>query len=167
MSATTLTAQDWSDIAGVLTDGADEAHAVPGGGLLSVVLIKMALSASKLAEQRQRAEHDVTLAKYTPPRPSQVQAREPLRWTTSASADAENHDQETDLDAIGSPGGASWASAAPDGRKGHEPWTWEIWDRWLIEDGNLLANGEAASEDAAKAAVAIWVGLALDQERTP
>jgi hypothetical protein len=36
-----------------------------------------------------------------------------LNWYTSVSADADNHDQEVDLAAIGCPGGASWASVSP------------------------------------------------------
>ena len=53
-----------------------------------------------------------------------------LKWYTSVSADDENHDQEVDLDAIGSPDSASWASVAPqDGR-----WSWTVYARWLWED---------------------------------
>lgn len=82
-----------------------------------------------------------------------------LTWTTSASADDENHDQETDLDAIGSPGGASWASVSPDSRPGAGPWAWVIYDRWndVDEHDSVLGGGPADSEDAAKAAVAAWV----------
>ena len=83
-----------------------------------------------------------------------------LGWATSASADAESHDQETDLDAIGSPGGASWASVAPDGRPGHKPWTWTVYRCWLDVDttpDSELAAGEADTEDEAKEAVTDWV----------
>src|ERR1700722_11048797 len=70
-----------------------------------------------------------------------------LTWYTSVSADDETHDQEADLDAIGSPGGASWASVSPNGRPGHEDaWAWEIYSRWTDVDDNpqaTLACGEA------------------------
>jgi hypothetical protein len=81
-----------------------------------------------------------------------------LAWTTSESADAENHDQETDLCAIGNPGGAVWASVAPEG----EGWAWNIYSRWGWEDIDadpdaLLSGGQAGDEDRAKAAVTDWV----------
>jgi hypothetical protein len=85
-----------------------------------------------------------------------------LAWRTSDSADEENHDQETDLAAIGNPGGAEWASASPDGRPGI-PWTWGVYRRWLWEDidadpeRNILAEGIAGDEDEAKMRVAEWV----------
>src|SRR5580658_6330255 len=85
-----------------------------------------------------------------------------LTWTTSGSADAENHDQETDLDSIGSPGGASWASVAPDSLPQYGPWHWVIYDRWIDVDDEpdpTLAEGQADTEDEAKAAVTIWVRL--------
>jgi hypothetical protein len=83
-----------------------------------------------------------------------------LTWTLSASADEANHDQETDLTAIGSPGGASWASVAPDGRDGHQPWGWTVYNRWNdVDEGDdaVLAEGGADGESGAKAAVAVWV----------
>jgi hypothetical protein len=83
-----------------------------------------------------------------------------LTWTLSASADEANHDQETDLTAIGSPGGASWASVAPDGRGGHQPWGWTVYSRWNdVDEGDdaVLAEGGADGESGAKAAVAAWV----------
>lgn len=80
----------------------------------------------------------------------------PLTWYTSVSADEDNHDQEVDLDAIGSPGGASWASVSP-----NDPgWHWEIFDRWLDVDEDpdpTLAVGEAGDEAGAKVAVESWV----------
>ncbi len=75
-----------------------------------------------------------------------------LAWTTSASADDHAHDQETDLSAIGSPGGAIWASVAPEGNG----WNWTICDRWLWEDADILACGSAGTEELAKAAVTSW-----------
>jgi hypothetical protein len=87
-----------------------------------------------------------------------------LDWYTSASADDQNHDQETDLDQIGSPGGASWASVCPDGEPGRKPWIWVIYDRWLDVDeapDPELARGEADNDDEAKAAVAGWVQAAV------
>ena len=80
-----------------------------------------------------------------------------LAWYTSDSADECNHDQEVDLDRIGNPGGASWAYVAPDGRPGHKPWNCEVLDRWLYEDAETLAAGEADDEAGAKAAVTAWV----------
>jgi hypothetical protein len=88
-----------------------------------------------------------------------------LTWITSASADEHNHDQETDLTVIGSPGGASWASVAPDGRAGHKPWVWVIYSRWNdVDEGDdaVLAEGEADDEDEAKAAVATWADAHTD-----
>jgi hypothetical protein len=85
-----------------------------------------------------------------------------LNWYTSNSADDQNHDQETDLAKIGNPGGAEWASVSPDGRPGHKPWNWEIYDRWIDVDeepGHTLAYGKTDTEDLAKAAVAGWVAL--------
>lgn len=87
-----------------------------------------------------------------------------LTWTTSASADDDNHDQETDLTAIGCPGGAVWASVAPDSRvlPGYGPWAWVIYNRWNdVDDHDCeLAAGPANSEDEAKAAVANWAAVA-------
>lgn len=83
-----------------------------------------------------------------------------LTWTTSASADDQNHDQETDLDAIGSPNGASWASVSPES----EGWAWVIYDRWLDVDeapDPVLASGKADGEGTAKAAVEAWVAEAV------
>lgn len=90
-----------------------------------------------------------------------------LTWTTSASADDLAHDQETDLGTIGSPGGAAWASVSPEG----SGWNWAVYDRWLLEDGDILDCGHVATEDEAKAAVAAWVAeeegrLCHAQERT-
>jgi hypothetical protein len=84
-----------------------------------------------------------------------------LTWTTSASADEDNHDQETDLDSTGSPGGAAWATVAPEGGPDHKPWMWVIYDRWIDVDehDSELAAGETDHEDEAKAAVAAWVSL--------
>jgi hypothetical protein len=80
-----------------------------------------------------------------------------LAWTESASADEHNHDQETDLTAIGSPGGGVWASVSPS----HEgQWWWVIYDRWNDVDeapDPTLAEGHVAGEDEAKAAVNDWV----------
>jgi hypothetical protein len=81
-----------------------------------------------------------------------------LAWCTSASADAENHDQEVDLAALGAPGGAAWASVAPDSSPG--PWAWVIYDRWIDVDSwpdPVLAEGPAGTEAEAKAAVQAWV----------
>jgi hypothetical protein len=80
-----------------------------------------------------------------------------LEWSTSDSADTENHDQEVDLDAIGSPGGASWASVSP---SWENQWWWVIYDRWIDVDDEpdpTLAEGHLATEAEAKAAVATWV----------
>lgn len=80
-----------------------------------------------------------------------------LPWRTSASADEHAHDQEADLAALGSPGGAVWASVSPEG----DGWHWGIYDRWLWEDidagGHVLACGNVASEDQAKEAASAWV----------
>lgn len=87
-----------------------------------------------------------------------------LNWYTSASADEHNHDQEVDLDHLGSPGDASWASVSPGGSQDDpaRSWTWEIFDRWLLEDedgqpAKTLAYGTVADETAAKLAVENWV----------
>jgi hypothetical protein len=83
-----------------------------------------------------------------------------LTWTLSASADEANHDQETDLGPLGSPGGAVWATVAPDGRVGRKLWGWVIYSRWNdVDEGDdaVLAEGEADEEDEAKVAVADWV----------
>jgi hypothetical protein len=81
-----------------------------------------------------------------------------LTWITSMSADDDNHDQETDLDAIGSPGSASWASVSP---SEHGKWWWVVYDRWIINEDSepdpTLAEGHADGEEQAKAAVAEWV----------
>lgn len=88
-----------------------------------------------------------------------------LTWYPAQSADSQHDDQETDLDAIGSPGGASWAWVALNDR-----WTWSIYARWLWEDidadpASTLAEGEADTPDAARAAVTTWVRNArLEQE---
>jgi len=87
-----------------------------------------------------------------------------LDWYPSGSADDQNHDQETDLARIGNPGGAEWASVAPDGRPQFGPWHWGIYGRWLWDDidadpDSTLAEGPADTEDEAKAAVAGWVRL--------
>jgi hypothetical protein len=87
-----------------------------------------------------------------------------LHWYTSDSADDENHDQETNLDKIGNPGGAVWAEVSPNSQPGYGPWIWVIYDRWLDVDEEpdpTLADGPAASEEAAKAAVAEWIRAAL------
>jgi hypothetical protein len=86
-----------------------------------------------------------------------------LTWTTSASADDRNHDQEVALDTseLGSPGGAVWASVSPD--KGG--WAWVIYNRWTDVDDHdsELAAGLAADEAGAKAAVAAWVAAHLNE----
>ena len=82
-----------------------------------------------------------------------------LTWYTSQSADTE-HDQEVDLDAIGSPGGASWASVSPDSGRTRAPWVWVIYDRWTDVDEDpdpVLAEGGAGTEAEAKFAVGEWV----------
>jgi hypothetical protein len=76
-----------------------------------------------------------------------------LTWTTSVSADAENHDQEVDLAPLGHPKGACWASVGPDG----DGWVWSVYDRWLYEDATTLAAGVETTEEAAKAAVEEWL----------
>jgi hypothetical protein len=88
-----------------------------------------------------------------------------LRWYTSVSADDENHDQEVNLDKAGNPGGAVWASVSPNSQPGYGPWVWVIYDRWLDVDEEpdpTLADGPAASEEAAKVAVAEWVRAATE-----
>lgn len=86
-----------------------------------------------------------------------------ITWVMSESADADNHDQETDLAAIGNPGDACWASVAPESRPdGSQYWHWAIYRRWLWDDidsdpENTLANGESAGEADAKKAVETWV----------
>ena len=89
----------------------------------------------------------------------------PLNWTTSVSADNQNHDQETDLAAIGNPGGAEWASVAP---QGNGRWSWAIYTRWLWEDidadpASTLASDETDGEGTAKAAVEALVAEAVSQ----
>lgn len=76
-----------------------------------------------------------------------------LAWTTSGCADDFNHDQEVDLGAIGSPGGAEWAYVCPNGGE----WTWGVLDRWLWDDASYLANGLVPDEAQAKQAVQAWV----------
>jgi hypothetical protein len=82
----------------------------------------------------------------------------PLQWYTSDSADDDNHDQEVDLDRIGSPGGASWASVAPGGTPESGGWHWVIYNRWTNMDkhDSELAAGYG-TEAEAKAAVTAWV----------
>ena len=83
-----------------------------------------------------------------------------LAWYRSQSADAEHDDQEVDLDAIGSPGGASWASVSPDSGRTRAPWVWVIYDRWIDVDSEpdpVLAEGGAGTEAEAKTAIATWV----------
>jgi hypothetical protein len=80
-----------------------------------------------------------------------------IKWVTSASADEDNHDQEAEMAAIGSPGGAVWASVSPD--RGN--WAWAVYATWLWEDIDTnpdatLAEGTAATEQDAKDAVAEW-----------
>jgi hypothetical protein len=82
-----------------------------------------------------------------------------LAWSASGSADPGNHDQETDLAAIGNPGGGEWASVAPETGG---TWSWGVYARWLWEDidadpAATLAHGPAGDEPAAKAAVQAWV----------
>jgi hypothetical protein len=87
-----------------------------------------------------------------------------LTWTTSASADDDNHDQETELDTIGNPGGAVWASVSPDPRYG---WVWEIFGRWLDADDDPQATidvGTADDEAGAKAAVQSWADSRMSSQ---
>jgi hypothetical protein len=86
-----------------------------------------------------------------------------LTWTTSASADYDNHDQETELDTIGNPGGAVWASVSPD----RDDWVWEIFDRWLDVDDEPYASiaiGRAGDEAGAKAAVQSWADSRMSSQ---
>lgn len=81
-----------------------------------------------------------------------------ITWQTSDSADSANHDQEADLAALGNPGGAEWASVAPEGAA----WSWAVYSRWLWEDidadpAATLASGPAKTEQEAKTAVATWI----------
>ena len=81
-----------------------------------------------------------------------------LEWRASDSADDTHPDMETDLTAIGSPGGASWAYVALEG----EQWAWGVLDHWLWDNAETLAEGVAATKDGALGAVANWV-----REHTP
>jgi hypothetical protein len=76
-----------------------------------------------------------------------------LNWRTSESADDHAHDQEVNLAEVGNPGGAEWASVAPE----FMGWRWEILDRWLYEDATTLAEGHVPTEEEAKQAVQSWV----------
>lgn len=81
-----------------------------------------------------------------------------LAWAAAARSAGPGDDQETDLAAIGSPGGACWAWVAPDGWR----WAWGVYTSWRWEDidgdpAATLARGPAASEAEAKAAVQAWV----------
>lgn len=74
-------------------------------------------------------------------------------WYTASSADDQHHDQELDLEALGNPGGGSWAVVYPDG----DLWTWEVYNTWLLEDACVIAFGSGDSEPRAKAAVEKWI----------
>ncbi len=86
-----------------------------------------------------------------------------LTWTTSDSADEANHDQETNLDAIGNPGGAVWASVSPVVLHDQQKWAWVIYNCWTDVDEHEceLAAGRVDTEGQAKAAVTEWVRAAL------
>jgi hypothetical protein len=74
-----------------------------------------------------------------------------LHWYRSESADAEFDDREADIPGIK---GVSWASVSIDYDKG---WVWEIYDSWLLDDANTLANGISDTQDQAFEAVEDWV----------
>lgn len=76
-----------------------------------------------------------------------------LDWYAADSADTEHHDQDVDLDRLGSPGGASWAAVSHEG----DAWDYRVYDRWLYEDAEVLAAGTVPSEGWAKLAVQVWV----------
>ena len=82
-----------------------------------------------------------------------------LTWYPGTSADDDHDDVETDLAAIGGPGGAVWASVADE----ETWWSWAVYDRWLWDDidadpgTHTLAEGTAASREEGMQAVSDWV----------